>query len=160
MITCEQPTSFIMSAATSSVCAPCFDSVAQFCAATRMFEPSSRSATVFNAVKTGAITISQWLALATSGFSASAVSTASLSSLNIFQFPAITGLRIRSEFSFLQPLVVVALCFRLVEYFFPRLCPVGISGRLGLSIDDPLRKLSASEVKFFLGRQYCVLTLL
>src|SRR3979490_379544 len=37
------------------------------------------------------MTTSQWLVLATSGFRASAVSTASPSSLYIFQFPAITG---------------------------------------------------------------------
>src|SRR6185295_5151769 len=59
-----------------------------------MFEPSRRSATVFIAVKTGAITTSQWFALATRGFSASAVSTAWLSVLYIFQFPAMTGFRI------------------------------------------------------------------
>src|SRR6185369_10569751 len=60
-----------------------------------MFEPSRRSATVFIAVKTGAMTTSQWFALATRGFSARAVSTAWLSVLYIFQFPAITGLRIQ-----------------------------------------------------------------
>jgi hypothetical protein len=48
-------------------------------------------ATVLRAVKTGAITTSQWFALATRGFSARDVSTASERSLYIFQFPAITG---------------------------------------------------------------------
>ena len=43
-------------------------------------------------MNTGAMTTSQWLAFATSGFRASVVSTASLSSLYIFQLPAITGL--------------------------------------------------------------------
>src|SRR6185436_8480951 len=65
-----------------------------------MFEPSRRSATVFIAVKTGAITTSQWFALATRGFSARAVSTAWLSVLYIFQFPAITGLRIQDSQDF------------------------------------------------------------
>src|SRR5882672_6177366 len=60
-----------------------------------MLDPSSLSASVLIAVKTGAITTSQWLALATSGFKASAVSTASPSSLYIFQFPAMTGFLIR-----------------------------------------------------------------
>src|SRR5215204_3702128 len=92
MITCEHPASLIISAATSPVCAPCFDSAAQFWAATCMFEPSNRSATDFNEVNTGAITTSQWLAFETSGFRARAVSTASPWSLYIFQFPAITGL--------------------------------------------------------------------
>ena len=59
-----------------------------------MFEPSSRSHTVFSDVKTGAITTSQWFAFATNGFNASAVSTDWLTVLYIFQFPAITGLRI------------------------------------------------------------------
>src|SRR5690349_17884218 len=59
-----------------------------------MFEPSSRSHTVFKDVNTGAITTSQWFAFATRGFRASAVSTDSLTVLYIFQFPAITGLRI------------------------------------------------------------------
>jgi hypothetical protein len=58
-----------------------------------MFEPSTRSQTVFNAVNTGAMMTSQWFALATRGFNASAVSTESLSVLYIFQLPAITGLR-------------------------------------------------------------------
>src|SRR5881227_1249024 len=62
-----------MKAATSPVNAPSLRSLAQFCAATLMFDPSKRSATLFNAVKTGAMTTSQWFALATSGFSASAV---------------------------------------------------------------------------------------
>src|ERR1043165_1210797 len=83
-----------MNAATSPVCAPSLTSVEQSCAATLMFEPSIRSHTVFSDVKTGAITTSQWLAFATSGFNASAVSTDSLTVLYIFQFPAITGLRI------------------------------------------------------------------
>src|SRR6185503_4302088 len=56
-----------------------------------MLDPSNRSATVLSAVKTGAMTTSQWLAFATSGFKASAVSTASPSNLYIFQFPAMTG---------------------------------------------------------------------
>ena len=47
-----------------------FDLAAQSCAAMRIFDPSTRSATVFSAVKTGAITTSQWVALATSGLSA------------------------------------------------------------------------------------------
>src|SRR3989442_14463598 len=58
-----------------------------------MFEPSRRSATVLSAVKTGATTTSQWLALATNGFRASAMATDSATVLYIFQFPAITGLR-------------------------------------------------------------------
>ena len=37
------------------------------------------------------MTTSQWLALATKGFKAKTVSTASFSSLNIFQLPAMTG---------------------------------------------------------------------
>src|SRR5438477_4173570 len=82
-----------MKAATSPVNAPSFCSAAQFCAATLMFEPSSRSATLFKAVKTGAMTISQRFALATSGFRATAVATESATVLYIFQFPAITGLR-------------------------------------------------------------------
>src|SRR5437870_3019370 len=82
-----------MKAATSPVNAPSFCSAAQFCAATLMFEPSRRSATLFKAVKTGAITISQRFALATSGFSATAVATESATVLNIFQFPAMTGFR-------------------------------------------------------------------
>ena len=56
-MTCDAPASFSMSAATSPVCAPCFVSVEQSCPAKRTFEPSSRSATVFKAVKTGAMTI-------------------------------------------------------------------------------------------------------
>src|ERR1051326_7684028 len=86
-----------MNAATSPVCAPSLISVEQSCAATLMFEPSSRSHTVFNDVKTGAITTSQWFAFATKGFSASTVSTDSLTVLYIFQFPAITGLRMFSR---------------------------------------------------------------
>src|SRR6476469_10773998 len=76
-----------------------------------MLDPSSRSATVFKAVKTGAMTTSQWLALATSGFSANAVSTASPSSLYIFQFPAITG------FLIILSYFVLGACALL---FFPR----------------------------------------
>src|SRR5678815_5058129 len=83
-----------MNGAISPVCAPSSFSVAQAWPATWIFEPSSRSATVLSAVKTGAITTSQWFALATNGLSESAVSTASPSVLYIFQFPAITGLRI------------------------------------------------------------------
>jgi hypothetical protein len=45
----------------------------------------------------GAMMTSQWFALATSGFSASAVATASASSLYIFQFPAMTGLRMKTR---------------------------------------------------------------
>ncbi len=56
-----------------------------------MFDPSRRSATVFNDVKTGAMTTSQWFAFATSGFNAIAVATDSAISLYIFQFPAMTG---------------------------------------------------------------------
>src|SRR5688500_11869469 len=98
-----------MNAATSPVCAPSSFSVEQSCAATLILEPSSRSQTVFSAVKTGAITTSQWFAFATSGFNASAVSTESLSVLYIFQFPAITGLRI------ILFLVFCALFFALAE---------------------------------------------
>jgi hypothetical protein len=47
------------------------------------------------AVYGGATTTSQWFALATSGLSAVTVATASPINLYIFQFPAITGLRIR-----------------------------------------------------------------
>ena len=61
-----------------------------------MFEPSSLSATVLIAVKTGAMTTSQWFAFATSGFNSSAVAAESAISLCIFQFPAMTGFRIRS----------------------------------------------------------------
>src|ERR1051325_7752300 len=93
-ITYRAPTSRNMKAATSPVCAPSSTSVEQSWPATLMFEPSSRSATVLIAVKTGAITTSEWLAFGTSCFRASAVSTASPSDLYIFQFPAITGLRI------------------------------------------------------------------
>src|SRR5882672_5025375 len=94
MLTCVAPASLNMKGATSPVCAPSSTSVEQFCPATRMLDPSSRSATVLSAVNTGAITTSQWLALATSGLSARAVSTDSPTVLYIFQFPAITGLRI------------------------------------------------------------------
>src|SRR3954465_1886085 len=65
-----------------------------------MFEPSSRSATVLSAVKTGAITTSQWFAFATRGFNSTAVRTESAMSLYIFQFPAMTGLRIVFGFQF------------------------------------------------------------
>src|SRR6476659_20962 len=87
-----------MKAATSPVCAPSSTWVEQFCPATCTFEPSRRSATVLIAVKTGAMTTSQWFAFATRGLSASAVSTAAPSVLYIFQLPAITGLRIRDSF--------------------------------------------------------------
>src|SRR2546423_7030860 len=83
-----------MKAATSPVYAPSLFSVAQFWAATLMFDPSKRSATLFNAVKTGAMITSQWFALATGGFSAIAVATESDTVLYIFQLPAITGFRI------------------------------------------------------------------
>src|SRR6266849_5985466 len=92
-ITCEHPASRSMKAATSQVNAPSFCSAAQFCAATLTFEPSRRSATLFKAVKTGASTISQRFAFATSGFKATAVATESVTVLYIFQFPAMTGLR-------------------------------------------------------------------
>src|SRR4030095_15018950 len=62
-----------------------------------MLDPSSRSPTVLIAVKTGATTISQWLAFATNGFSARTVSTACPIVLYIFQFPAITGLRMKND---------------------------------------------------------------
>src|SRR2546421_215354 len=83
-----------MNPATSPVKAPSAISVAQFCAETLMFEPSRRSATLFSAVNTGAMIISQWLAFATSGLSASAVETESATVLYIFQFPAMIGFRI------------------------------------------------------------------
>src|SRR5437870_10907800 len=95
-----------MNAATSPVCAPSSGSVEQSCAATPMFDPSSRSATVFSDVNTGAITTSQWLALATRDFRASAVSTDSPAVLYIFQFPAITGLRIICQLFVVSCLVV------------------------------------------------------
>src|ERR1051326_6233966 len=60
-----------------------------------MFDPSKRSATDFSAVKTGAMTTSQWFALATRGFNATGVATASPTVLYIFQFPAMTGFLIR-----------------------------------------------------------------
>src|SRR3712207_8572969 len=54
---------------------PIFVSVEQSCPATFTFEPSSRSATVLIAVKTGATTTSQWLAFDTSGFNSDRKST-------------------------------------------------------------------------------------
>src|ERR1044072_1581280 len=96
-MTYSTPTSRSINAPISPVCAHSLDSVEQSCAATLIFEPSSRSHTFFNAVKTGAITTSQWFAFATKGFNASAVSTDSLTVLYIFQFPAITGLRMFSK---------------------------------------------------------------
>src|SRR5262249_2542993 len=84
-------------AATSPVWAPSSATGAQSCAETLIFDPSSRSATLFSAVKTGAMTTSQWLALATSGFRARAVATESPIVLYIFQFPAMTGLRMRGS---------------------------------------------------------------
>src|SRR5437588_11628791 len=83
-----------MNAATSPVKAPSFLSVAQSCPATLIFDPSKRSAMLFSAVNTGAMITSQWLALAIRGFKATAVATESPTVLYIFQFPAITGLRI------------------------------------------------------------------
>src|SRR5690242_13301129 len=87
-----------MNAATSPVKALSAFSVAQFCAETLMFEPSRRSATLFSEVNTGAMMTSQWFALATRGLRASAVETESPTVLYIFQFPAMTALRI-SRFS-------------------------------------------------------------
>src|ERR1043165_8663004 len=95
---CEQPESCSINAAISPVKAPSAFSVAQFWAATLMFEPSSRSATLFKAVKTGAMITSQWFALATRGFRARAVETESPTVLYIFQFPAITGLRMKAVY--------------------------------------------------------------
>src|SRR5215831_14714142 len=87
-----------MNAATSPVCAPSSATGAQSWAETLMFEPSSRSATLFRAVKTGAMTTSQWFAFATSGLRASAVATESATVLYIFQLPAMTGFRIRAVY--------------------------------------------------------------
>src|SRR5215510_9796856 len=84
-----------MNAATSPVCAPSSATGAQSCPEVFIFEPSNRSATDFKAVNTGAITTSQWFALATSGFSATAVATESPTVLYIFQFPAMTGFLIK-----------------------------------------------------------------
>src|ERR1051325_1364294 len=94
-MTYAAPTSRSISAAIHPLSAPCSTSVEQLGPATPMLEPSSRSATVLSDVKTGAITTSQWFALATSGLSASAVSTDSETVLYIFQFPAMTGFRIK-----------------------------------------------------------------
>src|SRR5438067_6293193 len=108
-MTCEQPASRTMKAATSPVNAPSLCSVAQSCADTRIFDPSRRTATDFKAVKTGAITTSQWLAFATRGLSATAVATESATVLYIFQFPVMTGLRIRSSYFVLGVLYFVLL---------------------------------------------------
>src|SRR6185369_6430422 len=108
MITYRAPTSRNIKGAISPVCAPSSFWVAQSWPATRIFEPSRRSATVLIAVKTGAITTSQWFALATKGLSDSAVSTASPSVLYIFQFPAITGLRIVDLDFDLRSLILVS----------------------------------------------------
>src|SRR5215470_12493231 len=89
-----------MNAATSPVCAPSSATGAQSWAEIFMLEPSKRSATDFKAVNTGAITTSQWFALATSGFNASAVATESPTVLYIFQLPAMTGFLIRTIFVF------------------------------------------------------------
>src|SRR5438067_10804103 len=86
-----------MNAATSPVKAPSLFSVAQSCAATLTLDPSRRSATLFRAVNTGAMMTSQWFALATRGFRDMAVTTESPTVLYIFQFPAITGLRIKES---------------------------------------------------------------
>src|SRR5438067_13435920 len=75
-----------MNAPPSPVNARSAFSVAQFCAETLMFEHSRRSATLFSAVKTGAMITAQWFAFATSGLRASAVETESPTVLYIFQF--------------------------------------------------------------------------
>src|SRR5262249_36574525 len=88
------PASFNISPQISPVCAPCFVSVERSWAATLMFDPSRRSATALIAVYGGATATSQWFAFATSGLSEVTVATASPINLCIFQFPAMTGLRI------------------------------------------------------------------
>src|SRR6266404_7666116 len=117
-MTWETPTSRSITAVTSPVCGPSSISVEQFCAATRIFEPSSRSDTVLSAVNTGAMITSQWLAFDTSGFNASAVSTASLSVLYIFQLPAITGFLIGELYLVLCSLYFVLRALRFALRFF------------------------------------------
>src|ERR1700733_990123 len=82
-----------MRAETSPVKAPSF-SQWRFWAEMQMLFPFTDSTAAGIAVNGGAITMSQWAALATSGVKAEKKLRGSACVLYIFQFPAITGRRI------------------------------------------------------------------
>src|SRR5208283_4578261 len=95
MMTCVQPASTSIAAEMSPVCAPSLSQCISW-ADTATFDPSAASAAAANAVKGGATTTSQCTACAATGLIISMKCTASATVLYIFQFPAITGLRMFS----------------------------------------------------------------
>ncbi len=95
MMTCVQPASTSIAGETSPVCAPSLSQCIS-CADTATFDPLAACAAAAKAVKGGATTTSQCSAFAATGLIFSMKSTASAMVLYIFQFPAITGLRMFS----------------------------------------------------------------
>src|SRR4029077_20849664 len=91
-ITARQPPSTSIRSHISPVNAPSLDPQT-FCAAVPLIEPFPASTHAAIAVNGGATTISQRFAAATRGLNAAKKSRASCCVLYIFQFPAITGLR-------------------------------------------------------------------